>query len=227
MKKLVCAEEVKAAAARGQNVFCVDCGTIITPSAKDLAKELGVKFSVGSAPAAVEGPSCKNSGLPKTENPATAIDKDVIYQVVKAVLSNGLLAGLSAPAPEKPFLTEGDPQSGLKIVRGRSVHFENFDTGKPGTQAAFREVVSKDDSQMSAGFLTIEKSSFDWELGYEEIDIILEGSLSVTIKGKTYEACQGDVLFLPKGSKVTWNSTGYVKLFYVTYPANRSEITAK
>lgn len=214
MKKLVCAEEVKAAAARGQNVFCVDCGTIITPSAKDLAKELGVKFSVGSAPAAVE-------------SPATAIDKDVIYQVVKAVLSNGLLAGLSAPAPEKPFLTEGDPQSGLKIVRGRSVHFENFDTGKPGTQAAFREVVSKDDSQMSAGFLTIEKSSFDWELSYEEIDIILEGSLSVTIKGKTYEACQGDVLFLPKGSKVTWNSTGYVKLFYVTYPANRSEITAK
>ncbi|MEA4902999.1 cupin domain-containing protein [Desulfitobacterium sp.] len=227
MKKLVCAEEVKAAAAKGQNVFCVDCGTIITPSAKDLAKELGVKFSVGSAPAAVESSRCKNSSLPKTENPAIAIDRDVIYQVVKAVLSHGLLASLSTPALEKPFLTEGDPQSGLKIVRGRSVQFENFDTGKPGTHAAFREVIGKDDSQMSAGFLTIEKSSFDWELGYEEIDIILEGSLSVTIHGKTYEACQGDVLFLPKGSKVTWNSTGYVKLFYVTYPANWSEITAK
>lgn len=227
MKKLVCAEEVKTAAKNGQKVFHIDCGTIITPSAKDIAKELGVDFSVGSASGAGELQSCKNSGLPKTENLATSLDRDVIYQVVKAVLSNGLLASLSAPAFEKPFLTEGDPQSGLKIVRGRSVQFENFDTGKPGTHAAYREVVSKDDSQMSAGFLTIEKSSFDWELCYEEIDIILEGSLSITIHGKTYEACQGDVLFVPKGSKVTWSSTGYVKLFYVTYPANWSELTAK
>lgn len=225
MKKLVCAEEVKAAAKNGQKVFCVDCGTIITPSAKDLAKELGVEFSVGSVSAAGEIQSCKNSGLPKTENSASAIDRDVIYQVVKAVLSNGLMPSLSASAIEKPFLTEGDPQSGLKIVRGRSVQFEAFDTGKPGTHVAYREVVSKDDSQMSAGFLTIEKSSFDWELCYEEIDIILEGSLSITINGKTYEACQGDVLFVPKGSKVTWSSNGYVKLFYVTYPANWSELT--
>ena len=83
-----------------------------------------------------------------------------------------------------------------------------------------REVVSKNDSKMSAGFLTIEKSSFAWELGYEEIDIVLEGSLTITINNQTYEACQGDVLFVPKGSKVTWSSSGYVKLFYVTYPAN-------
>lgn len=227
MKKLVCAEEVKAAAQNGQKVFSIDCGTIITPSAKDLAKELGVEFSVGSASAAVENPSCKNNSLTKTENPAAAIDRDVIYQVVKAVLSNGILASLSVPALEKQFLTEGDPQSGLKIVRGRSVQFEKFDTGKPGTHVAYREVINKDDSQMSAGFLTIEKSSFDWELCYEEIDIILEGSLSITINGKTYEACQGDVLFVPKGSKVTWSSTGYVKIFYVTYPANWSELTAK
>lgn len=227
MKKLVCAEEVKAAAKNGQKVFSIDCCTIITPSAKDLAKELGVEFSVGSASAAVEVPSCKNGSLPKTENPATVLDRDVIYQVVKAVLSNGLMASLSAPALEKPFHTDGDPQSGLKIVRGRSVQFEAFDTGKPGTHVAYREVISKDDSQMSAGFLTIEKSSFDWELCYEEIDIILEGSLSITINGKTYEAGQGDVLFVPKGSKVTWSSTSYVKLFYVTYPANWSELTAK
>lgn len=229
MKKLVCAEEVKAAAQNGQKIFHIDCGTIITPSAKDMAKELEVEFSVGSdlVSAATEIENCKNSDLSKTENLTSAINRDVIYQVVKAVLSNGLLTGLSAPALKKPFLTEGDPQSGLKIVRGRSVQFENFDTGKSGTHVAYREVISKDDSQMSAGFLTLEKSSFDWELCYEEIDIILEGSLSITIHGKTYEACQGDVLFIPKGSKVTWSSTGYVKLFYVTYPANWSELTAK
>jgi ethanolamine utilization protein EutQ len=104
------------------------------------------------------------------------------------------------------------------------VQFENFDTGKPGTNVAYREVISKTESQMSAGFLTIEQSSFDWELSYEEIDIVLEGSLSVTINGETHHATQGDVLFVPKGSMVTWSSSGYVKLFYVTYPANWAEL---
>lgn len=227
MKKLVCADEVKAAAEKGQKMFCIDCGTIITPAAKDLAKELGVEFTVGLATAGDNNCSCKDSAPQKTTNQETAFDRDVIYQAVKAVLTNHILKNVSAPAPEKSFQIEGEPKSGLKIVRGRTVKFESFDTGNPSTNVAYREVVSKDDSQMSAGFLTIEKSSFDWELCYEEIDIILEGSLSITINGETFEACQGDVLFVPKGSKVTWRSSGYVKLFYVTYPANWPELMAK
>jgi ethanolamine utilization protein EutQ len=224
LKKLVCANEVKAAAEKGQKAFRIDSNTIITPSAKDLAKELGVEFVVGLA--AGENPSCNENGLQKTAKPQIPLDRELIYQVVKAVLTNQLLTSVSPQAPEKPFLTEGDPLSGLKIVRGRSVKYENFDTGNPSNQVAYREVVSKDESQMSAGFLTIERSSFDWELCYEEIDIILEGSLSISINGKTYEASQGDVLFVPKGSKVTWTSSGYVKLFYVTYPANWPDLMA-
>ncbi|ABO51768.1 transcriptional regulator [Desulforamulus reducens MI-1] len=215
MKKLVCADEVKAAAEKGHKIFCVDCHTIITPAAKDLAKELGVDFATGSS--AAGNHTGKDGGLPKKDSRENEIDPDMIYQVVKAVLANKLLASVPAPTP---FRTDYEPKSGLKIVRGRTVNYETFDTGDLSTNVAYREVVSKDDSQMSAGFLTIEKSSFEWELCYEEIDIILEGSLSITINGETYHAHQGDVLFVPKGSKVTWSSSEYVKLFYVTYPAN-------
>lgn len=214
MKKLICTNEVKTAAAKGQKIFCLDCHAIITPAARDLAQELGVEFTIASAAAGKH--NCKERGQQPNGSQEPAIDRDLIYQVVKAVLSNRLLADV----PAAPFLSEGETKSGLKIVRGRTVNFETFDTGKPGTNVAYREVVSKAESQMSAGFLTIEKSSFDWELCYEEVDIVLEGSLSITINGETYEACQGDVLFVPKGSRVTWSSSGYVKLFYVTYPAN-------
>lgn len=225
MKKLVCTDEVKAAAEKGQKVFSVECNTIITPAAKDLAKELGVEFATTSS--VTENRSCKDSGLQKKDNQGKSFDRDMIYQIVKAVLANNLLASLPAPSSEPPFITDCDPKSGLKIVRGRTVKYETFDTGDPSTNVAYREVVSKDDSKMSAGFLTIEKSSFEWELCYEEIDIVLEGSLSITINGETYEACQGDVLFVPKGSKVTWSSSGYVKLFYVTYPANWADLMAQ
>ena len=222
MKKLVCANEVKAAAEKGQKRFCVDGNTIITPSANDLAKQLGVEFTVYLSTA--ENHISEDSCLQRNDNNETVLDRDMIYQVVKAVLTNSLLATVPAPSSEKPFRSDCDSKSGLKIVRGRTVKLETFDTGNPSTNVAYREVVSKDESEMSSGFLTIEKSSFEWELCYEEIDIILEGSLSITINGETYHAHQGDVLFVPKGSKVTWSSSEYVKLFYVTYPANWADL---
>jgi len=225
LKKLVCADEVKAAAEKGQKLFCVDCNTIITPAAKDLAKQLGIEFTVDSSTAGNH--LSKESVLQKKDNHDPAIDRDMIYQVVKAVLTNSLLASVSAPAPETPFRADCDPKSGMKIVRGRTVKLGTFDTGDSSTNVAYREVVSKDESQMSSGFLTIEKSSFEWELCYEEIDIVLEGSLSITINGETYHAHQGDVLFVPKGSKVIWSSSEYVKLFYVTYPADWADLMAQ
>ncbi|GAB6181260.1 cupin domain-containing protein [Desulfotomaculum defluvii] len=224
MKKLVCADEIQAVADKGQKVFHVEANTIITPAAKDLAKELGVEFTTVSA--TTGNYNYKDGDLQKNAN-TKSIDQEMIYQIVKAVLANSLLSSIPATASEPPFQTECEPKSGLKIVRGRTVKYDTFDTGDPSTNVAYREVVSKDESQMSAGFLTIEKSSFDWELCYEEVDIILEGSLSITINGETYEACQGDVLFVPKGSKVTWSSSGYVKLFYVTYPANWADLMAQ
>lgn len=224
MKKLVCAEEVKAAVEKGQKIFYVEHNTIITPAAKDLAKELGVEFATASSGA--ESHFCQENSLPKKDTREKSVDRELIYQIVKAVLANSQLANLPVPSPGPPFLADGDPQSGLKIVRGRTVKYEPFDTGDPSTNVAYREVVSKDDSKMSAGFLTIEKSRFEWELCYEEIDIILEGCLSITINGKTFEAYQGDVIFIPKGSKVTLSSPGYVKLFYITYPANWPELMA-
>ncbi|HHY28510.1 MAG TPA: DUF861 domain-containing protein [Desulfitobacterium dehalogenans] len=217
MKKLICADDIKSAAEKEQKNFYVEGGTIVTPSARDLAKELGVELICAAAAAGNQG--CQLSDPQKTGRRETEFNRDMIYQTIKMVLTNHLLTGAAA---QPPFMAEGEPQSGLKIVRGRTVNYADFDTGKPGANVAYREVVGQDESQMSAGFLTIEKSSFDRKLSCEEIQIVLEGCLAVTINGKTFEACQGDVLHVPKGSPVTWSSSGYVKIFCVTYPANRA-----
>lgn len=215
MKKLVCASEIEAAAKTGQKAVSIDCNTIITPAAKDVARELGVLFTTAQT-------DQEAGGVQQESRSEVEFDREVICQVVKAVLASQLLSGRPAFSPS--YLSETEPKSGVKIIRGRTVQFENFDTGNPATNVAYREVIGKSESQMSAGFLTIEQSSFDWELSYEEIDVILEGSLSVTINGVTQHAAQGDVLFIPKGTKVTWSSASYVKLFYVTYPANWAEL---
>lgn len=209
MKKLICAAEIQAAASKGQRVFPVTDHTIITPAARDAARDLGVSF--GSA-AAADTPA----------DGATALDAQLIYQVVKAVLTNSPL-GKAAAAP---YQAETAGTSGVKIVRGRTVQLERFDTGNPAAKVMYQELVGKEEAAMSAGLLTIEQSSFAWELTYEEIDIVLEGVLTLTIDGTTYQAYQGDVLFVPKGTKITWGSPDYVKLFYVTYPANWPDLLA-
>ena len=99
-----------------------------------------------------------------------------------------------------------------------------FDTGNPDANAHYQELVSKEESKMSAGFLVIEKSRFDWELTYEEIDYVIEGTLTVELNGKTYTAHGGDVLFVPSGSKVIWGSPDKAKIFYATYPANWADL---
>lgn len=94
MKKLVSAKEIKEAAEKGEKIFCLDCQTIITPAAKDLAKDLGVEFSYGANKE--EYPNKAEIGLKQQENPKNDLSGDLIYQVVKAVLDQGATNHLGA-----------------------------------------------------------------------------------------------------------------------------------
>jgi ethanolamine utilization protein EutQ len=208
MKQLICAKDVETLNAEGKKVFYVESGSIITPSAKDVADAFGITFcekaeELPQVPAAFAGMD---------------IDSEKIYMVLKTLMEKGLLNDLL-----KPYESESHG-NGLKVVRGNTVKMDVFDTGDPSVKAYYQELVSKEESHISAGFLTIENSKFVWELTYEEIDYVIEGTLTVTIDGKTYTAKAGDVLFVPSGSKVTWGSPDKARVFYATYPANWADL---
>ncbi len=212
MKKLICVKDVEAIGKQGQKVVYTDPNTIITPAAKDIAKIYGIEFSF-------EVNKCKanSSELPKMYD--VGIDSNMIYTVIKALVEKGLLKDLFDKLSPPPFLAEYD-SGGLKVVRGNSVKFDVFDTGKPNNQVFYQEIISKNNSPMSAGFLTIEKSSFERELSNEEIDYVIEGTITIEIDGRNYTAHTGDVIYVPSGSKVVWGSPNQAKVFYTTYPVN-------
>lgn len=228
MKKLISVKEVETAEKQKQKVLYIDGDTIITPSAKDAAMGYGILFSR-------EAPLCETNSFceEKVSESAKAseiikacegeIDTDMIYKVFKVMMDKGLLKGILDSLSDKPYIAESDC-GGLKVVRGNSVKFDVFDTGNPNDKVFYQEIISKDESSMSAGFLTIDHSNFEWELTYEEMDYVIEGTLTVTINGKTFTAYPGDVLYVPSGSKVVWGSPDKVKLFYVTYPANWADL---
>ena len=208
MKQLICAKDVETLHADGKNIYYMESGSIITPSAKDAADAYGITF-------------CEKAEEKAEAKGAFAgmdIDSEKIYMVLKTLMEKGMLGDIL-----KPYESEAH-QNGLKVVRGSSVKMDVFDTGDPNVKAYYQELVSKEESHMSAGFLVIDHSEFEWELTYEEIDYVIEGTLTVTIDGKTYTAKAGDVLFVPSGSKVIWGSPDKARIFYSTYPANWADL---
>lgn len=219
MKKLICIKDIETLIKQGETKFYVDDNVIITPSAKDLAKANGIVFST-------EVPKCEvqNSEIPKVC--ADGMDSEMLLSFFKSMMEKGLLQEmLNCLKKDKdmPYVSECD-SGGLKVVRGNTVKMDVFDTGNPNAKAYYQELVSKNESKMSAGFLVIENSKFDWELTYEEIDYVIEGTLTIEINGKTFTAYPGDVLFVPSGSKVVWGSPDKARVFYSTYPANWADL---
>lgn len=219
MRKLICAKDVEALILKKEKVFYVDGSEIITPAAQDFAKNNEIVF-ITEAPA----PKKQHLGVKKSPS-IDGMDSEMILNLFRTMMDKGLLQEILECLKPKNLLFEAEcDTSGLKVVRGSTVKMDAFDTGNPNARVYFQELVSKEESKMSAGFLIIENSKFDWELTYEEIDYVIEGTLTVEINGKTYTAYPGDVLFVPSGSKVVWGSPDKARIFYTTYPANWADL---
>lgn len=212
MKKLICVKDVEAMGKQKQKVIFVDRNTIITPAARDTARTYGMEFSY-------EENNCKSTTVELPKAYDGEIDSNMIYTVVKALVEKGLLKDLFDKLPLQPYIAECD-NGGLKVVRGDSVRFDVYDTGKPDNKVFYQELISNNRSSTKAGLLTIENSSYERETKFEEIDYIIEGTTTIEINGKTFTACPGDIVYVPSGSKVVWSSPDKAKLFYTTSPVN-------
>ena len=200
MKKLICEDDIKALVKQGKSKLCVTADTILTSAAADAARAAKVDVCVGE-------PEC-------CPTPADAeCDGDITSDQICAALKTML----SKAAPELPY--EAECEGGLKLVRGKSVKMEPLDTGNPDATSRAQEVIGESDgSHMGSGFLEIDSSSFEWVMeGYEEIDYVISGTLTVAINGKTFTAHPGDVFLVPAGAKVVWGSPDNAKVFYATY----------
>ncbi len=114
----------------------------------------------------------------------------------------------------------------LKVVRLSNVQVEPFLEGKTtaGTNVWLKDVVvTQDRSPMGAGYMSLDKGEMQWTLTYDEIDIVLEGELVITrgteqVRGKT-----GDVIYIAKGSSITFGTPNWTRFVYVVFPVTWNE----
>jgi ethanolamine utilization protein EutQ len=123
------------------------------------------------------------------------------------------------------------PLPPLKVARRGEAALEPFGKGALGVNVALRDVVTQaDGSSMAAGYMALDATQpdggvFAWTLRYDEVDIILEGELVITRNGEEVRGRAGDIIFIPKGSSITFGTPAYARFVYVAYPANWSELS--
>jgi ethanolamine utilization protein EutQ len=223
VKPLVTATDIKNLVGTGKKVLYFEPGTLVTPSAKDACREAGIKIEFGTAPAEREVECCAEV----TESPVCCevpavgdVSPEMISRIVMEVIAN--LPRYSLP---RQMVKQVDP-TGVSLVKGNTVECDSFDTGNPNDKVGIKEVFTlKESPDMATGFMTLDKTAFDWHLMYDEIDYVIEGTLDIIVNGKTYRGQAGDVLFIPRDTKITFSTPDKAKFFFVTYPANWAELS--
>ena len=203
-RTVISADHVAQAAANGR--LTVPEGALITPLARDRAAELGVKLEFeGSAPTPLP---------PAASAPTTSSDDDLTQRIrtlVTSMLANDVTA--TAASRTRP----------VKLCRASDAATEPFPHPgpKPGQQVRTGDVVTSDDgSPMAAGYMTLTEGSFPWEFSYDEIQIVLEGELHIGTPEGTRIATPGDIMYVPKGSRITFGTPSWTRFVYVTFPAD-------
>lgn len=196
MKRVITEQTIEAEHAAGRHtVVAPSSEAVVTPGAWSRARELGIAIAPSEAEAS-------------------------------ALLSRRAKSG---PPPRRPVTDAGSVErledaSGAVVVKGASVRLGRFNGAGPGKHVGLLDVVTaKDGSPMAAGFMSwTHDDAFAWSLDYDEVDYVVAGELHVEIDGRTLRAVVGDVVYLPKGSRIVFGTPSQVTLFYVTYPANWS-----
>jgi ethanolamine utilization protein EutQ len=114
----------------------------------------------------------------------------------------------------------------LKVVKMASIQVERFLEGKTtaGTNVWLKDViVTEDRSPMGAGYMSLDKGEMQWTLSYDEIDIVLEGELVITRGSEQVRGRTGDVIYIPKGSSITFGTPNWTRFVYVVFPVNWNE----
>ncbi len=139
-------------------------------------------------------------------NVSEALIRDIVEKVLKQ--SKG-----EQPAP---FVKQKDP-SGIIHVKTDTVKCEPFEQDG----VALTDVLTLEEApRMGCGIMELDHTSFEWTLTYDEYDLVIDGTLEIEIDGRVITGLANDIIYIPKGSHIHFQSPHKARYAYFVYPAN-------
>lgn len=223
-KKVITEADVVEAAAAGSKFIEAPLGeTIVTPGARDKAHSMGMDIK--------EASSGSNQTDSTTCTLAFSRTDDVVSQVTR-LIRDRLPMGL---APEKletlvrqvakthlsksnhPVKYNPDQAvtktGGVCFVRGNMIPGE-LNGPIPVEEKVFVADAFKcsEDATLAGGYMEWSKASFNRTVDKNEINIVIDGELHLSVDGQTSVVERGDMVYLPQGTEVVYSAPGRVKL---------------
>ncbi|MDY3919848.1 MAG: cupin domain-containing protein [Candidatus Limivivens sp.] len=146
-------------------------------------------------------------------------DRETIEQMITKIIQEKLGMTESDSDPEKRACAGNVRKVGLPWVKlGQA---DRLETGKDGDQVFTHDLFSLSESpRLGCGLMEMERTTFDWTLNYDEIDYVIEGTLTIRNGDGQVTAEPGEVILIPRGSKIQFSVPEKARFLYVTYPAD-------
>ena len=140
------------------------------------------------------------------------ISEEQIQEIAKAVVES-----LGKQLMKDSFYKESTPEGILKIA-APTVKCEPFQGAKG---VYLKDIVTLEEApRMGAGIMELDHTSFEWTLTYDEYDYVIDGRLDIEINGKVVTGNAGDIIYIPKGSHIHFQTPTTARYAYFVYPAD-------
>ena len=123
----------------------------------------------------------------------------------------------------REILTEQEtcPVKKINVSAVSVTQDDRLDTGDPTHRVYTHDLFSLQESpRLGCGIMEMEKTTFPWTLQYDEIDYVIEGTLTVVYDDRAVTAGPGELILIPKGSSIRFSVPEKARFLYVTYPAD-------
>lgn len=221
MGRFISAAILRELAKNGKEIS-LEKNCVLTPSAQELVKELGVTITRGNQ--VISAAKNKRVSVSQTQvfTARTAASDSVPLSASAISEQNAIEPDLKKKVQKilEETLKPACPNPRALHVRGDQVVIQPFDQAPPGQRIGLTDIVTANEGNLCAGFMTFDHSELPWFLNYDEADYIIEGDFMLKVGDQVFRAKAGDVVYIPKGSQVVFSSPTFCKVFYVTYPAN-------
>ncbi|MEJ5359549.1 MAG: cupin domain-containing protein [Desulfobacterales bacterium] len=221
-KQVISVADIEEAAGQGNRTLTIRFGEcIVTPGARDRARELGVTLleeesatastaalasSATSLPAEAEalvGEVCRKLG----ERLPAGIDPAELEALVRGVVAARLGAGGVPAASPVPAAR------GVCFIRGARLLAEAAGPVPIAEKAIVAEALCAGEGvKLAGGFMEWENASFHRRVETAEIEVVLEGELRLIVENERIEARAGDMLYLAPGTEVAYEAAGRVRI---------------
>lgn len=181
-----------------------------------------------TAPTAQATPAecCSSAPEPVQAVPTQGgVDPALVAKIVQQVMSQ-LDGAVADDCPQANLVRAIDPETGFMLIKGDSVKLNPFNDGEKDYDGIWiKEFTNpKESPNMTSGIMVFDNAQLPWTLTYDEMDYVIDGVLEFIVNGKKYTGYPGDSFYIPANTSVTFSTPNKAKFFFVTYPANWSEL---